>query len=210
MKLISRNSSTFALVIFLIFVATSSCNHNVLQEEQAEEAPVVQAIEIPCEPGSTQYFDLTPINPKNATYAWELNSNNYPFSMDDCVCNVQQYDLVFTNPPLGGEMDVEDENGESIPHGTSVDPNTGELTITIHSNNLEYGSTEVYVTMAEPAPAVVAAGGLCIIDNLSGIVTPIDIYTVHFEPVFLKYVTIVGDSMEDIFIPTVMTTPVSR
>ena len=186
MNSFKRNLKALAGFVLMAFILVS-CAPSSLDETLEEKmlAGVQAAQQLPdCVAQNLQIGDEVPFllidNTTNADYDPPSNFHliNYaymgvsiPFTIgDDCTCNVKRYDLEFEDfPTTPGDFIIQDEDGQNIDFDTElVDDNGYQTTVvTIDYDDI---TTDIFLNVNDnvhPAPELVTAGGLCVIENVS-------------------------------------------
>lgn len=205
------------LTIALLAFGTWSC--------QTEEVPVLEATPViaeapTCPKGTARTFGLNPIPAGEMEYtaplAFRLSTDQAPFRVTDCLCEIQRFEFIFGSLPMNegeGEVYVKDANNVGIPFEINPNLNAPYKTIVIwRPAEIVENTMDVYIDFEhEPyVSAFVRAGGLCIINNLDGTGSqPIDPNLVFDEPLKV-YGTTGFNNMTpfprwEAYIPTVIT-----
>lgn len=201
MTVLHLRSSLFLILTMLVFTAC-----------QVQEAPVHpgQSPELKkggqtCVNGQVRYFNLQVFTPgmqnPSADYGFGLNSTD-PYTLDDCLCHIQQYRLSFNHPLPQVLTVVSDNNGAELTHHTETDPNTGYGTIVVQADQIADAAFAVFVAFDGGSHTTPTAGGLCIVDNLDGGEFPTTYLT---TPYWIYDNPPSGPLINEIWIPTAMT-----
>jgi len=176
-KLFSR---TFFLVL-VAFVMTSCQNSLVEEGVTAHGAQMDQTVDengIDCEMVSQEVgFDLDmetrQPNPPSFSIAGTLGGytslHNVPSYQlgQNCLCEIQKFELDFSNLPNSSALNLYNDSGDPIQFDPPVSIGNNISRITIGAEHLNMGLYISY-NQADPSPSLVNAGGLCMVDNVSG------------------------------------------
>lgn len=191
------------LIAFAILLFTSCQMHET--PLPSETSPAMKRGGQTCINGQTRYFGLEVFTPgannPDADYGFGLSSTN-PYTLDDCLCHIQQYRLTFDALP-SVLTTVSDNNGSELTFHTESDPITGQESIVVLADEIEDAVFAVFVAFDGGSHTTPVAGGLCIVDNLDGgdpqgqtfLTTP---YWIYDNPPF-------GPLVNELWIPTAMT-----
>lgn len=208
-KVFNQVSQPFFHLVMLVLLlggTLSSCQQ--MNGENDPVAQVVQAMEeLDCTNGDEVEFPiecgLTGL-PQPDYFAY-LNTG--PYSTDDCMCLLQGFTLTFDNVAPNESISIVDEKGEPVSF-TVVVNSQGQTVIEINDlGQLEGDNLGIFIDFflapeEAPMPDLVSAGGLCIIDNISGMGNPVQV----MAHALFQYegVDINGDSTWKIFGPAAM------
>lgn len=166
----------YALAIVLLFPA---CNGD--HPTQEGTAPEVMAVELGggtencATAGELRDFPLDIMtsfsNPPGITtqldYMVELTT--YPFRLEEnCHCKISHYVLTFDQLPATSQIVLYDANGNALNYDGPFTGPAGGMEIELSEENLNITTYVGFDPPLDPAPNLRAAGGYCIIDNISG------------------------------------------
>lgn len=195
------------LPILLLAVLWSCADQKSFEKLPGDRFPALA--KNPCTQQVSKYFpvDAGPTGLENPDYYAKVNTG--PYTNADCMCKVQRYDFTFSGVIDTNDVVVTDAAGRSYRPAFSYD-DEGNLVISVtHNGNLPDRDLTLFIEFTNapqngPLPTLRKAGGLCIVDNISGVKDPGDVlYHPYKEFVgFDSY----GDSIWQSFIPDAITT----
>lgn len=202
----------FFFCLALLFLL-SSCNKS---ETPAPSQPMnPESFIVPgCTAGSARWFELEQIgtNNSNQDLGFFLSTDGYPFMYDHCLCSVEDFKI-----PVGQIAEIEDpvvleyDGTEELEFYVKyADQPAYDTIVVINPEEIIDPGLELMITFRGDFNATVGnAGGLCIVDNLSGIYNGNDTNTVFLEPwkVNMPPATPFSDSILKVYIPYAMTLP---
>jgi hypothetical protein len=203
MNLLNLKTTLFFALTVLIFSACE-LNEDILPDAST---PELRKGGQTCTNGQVRYFSLQVFTPgqsnADADYGFGLNSIN-PYSLDDCLCHIQQYRLTFDALP-DVPTTVSDNNGSELSFHTETDPVTGQQSIVVQADQIEDAAFAVYVAFDGGSHTTPQAGGLCIVDNIDGGDPQVPAYLT--TPYWIYSNPPSGPLINEIWIPTAMTIP---
>jgi len=122
-----------------------------------------------------------------------------PFQLGmNCLCRLQKFELEFTDLPNSNLLNLYNDSGDPVPfHGPSYNLSSNTYTVIISADNLNMGLYISY-NQTDPSPSLVTAGGLCMVDNVSG---PDSVSTYWTRPYERQYTNGEGQTTTEYFVP---------
>lgn len=206
---IKKSNTAYLLLLALLF---SCCQQ--IEKPSPENFPAPAANIIPgCNVGQVKSFDLEEIQTyQNRRISFALSTDTHPFQSNDCLCNVDRFIIPVRHVSGGSDPITLDYSGaEELTYEVIYGPRGAYDTIVIFNPHIiSSPELQVLITLnGENYDATVQnAGGLCIVDNLSGDDDQ-DTLTVHTAPLKVYVVDpgLIPDTTTKVYIPESMTMP---
>lgn len=163
-----------------------------------------------CNEGDIHHFSLATDNIPDVDYTFFLMTGTSPFYPEDCLCDVQQYELIFTDLPDLSSIMLLDLNNTPLPFDTVQLPNGMVKIVFYQPDELPDAEMTVNLSFLEGTPILQEAGGLCVIDNVDlNAVIPFTPFTLPIRYTHIPPPTppFPPAPVRRAFIPTAITTP---
>lgn len=184
----------------------SACNSETSEEAQAMFA---QADSYGCYCGDSVDFPLETHLPEGAEADYEMDVETGSYSLTDCLCEIVDFGFVFSGVDPNWPVVVLDARGDTVDFDITVDLFGTAYIVIPHPENLPDADLSVSVDFIAdgeiPAPTLVHAGGLCIIENVVGTIP--DPYLSQLQSTYILTEPPVqngGDSIRRAFVPAKM------
>ena len=147
-----------------MLLVLASCSSNVNQPEHI--GPQFAQNTKTCPRYEVRTFDLLEVWDASHDFRYELDVTTHPYTLRNCVCEVQYYWLEDTEFPEGLII-TNDQDEEINYHRTNTE--SGDERLIIYPEELTEETVTIFVDYPDTPPAAAPGGsGLCIIDNLGG------------------------------------------
>lgn len=205
-----RPTTKIVCFTFLLLLSLFSCE---LKEPPTSANPPPTFNPLPektgCNLGETNLFPLVEGSTPDVDYTFFLMTGNSPFYPEDCLCDVEQYELTFLDLPNANDIDLRNVDNGQLSFSIQALPNGRSKIIFTEPDELPDAEMSVYLNFLAGTAILEDAGGLCVIDNIDGLIVkpnspqaaPIK-YTLPPPPP-------TSDSVYRAFIPSNMAEPIT-
>lgn len=210
------STEKISLFSLLLLFSMMGCQNQVQEKPALKYNPVPADFLIPgCNVGSTRWFELEeiPPNTNEQHIGLFLSTAGYPFMYDHCLCEVDQIKIPIGEIPNTADPVILQYSGtEELEHYVVYNDLPAYDTLMIVNPGEIYDpGLELMITLkgGDFNATLGNAGGLCIVDNLSGTYKGDDTLTVFTTPWRLAEppTPTEPDSIIKIYIPKAMTIP---
>ena len=199
---------------FILLLFVLGCQRT--EKPATKESLVPAEVAIPgCTVGDARWFPMEeiPTNTTDQDIGLFLSTDGYPFMYDDCLCRVDKIKIPIAVIPEGPDPVLVEYTGteELEPYVVHAAWPAFDTLMIVNMSEIYDPGLELMISLKgnNYNATLGNAGGLCIVDNLSGIYVGADTNKVFLEPWRLAEPpgTPFGDSLIRFFIPKAMTLP---
>lgn len=188
----SRISLFVLLAVFVTSCQTSPVEEGISDHGAQMEETEPDESNLDCDMVTSELgfdLDMETRNPQGPSFSYTGTLAGYtslhtvPSYMlgQNCLCRIQKFELEFTDLPTSNLLNLYNDSGDPVPFSTpQYNVSSQTYSVMISADNLNMG---LYITynQADPSPALVTAGGMCMVDNISGPDSSSTYYTRPYE-----------------------------